>query len=121
MNPKILLVDDNDDLLLITQIILKGQGYEPILAHNFEEAEKKLRIHQPLLMLLDVKLCDEDGRQLCTKIKTDAATCGVRIILMSGDDSYKDAMGDADDFLAKPFDFEELVTKVQNQVLLVSA
>ena len=118
MNPKILLVDDNDDLLLITQIILKGQGYEPILAHNFEEAERKLRIHQPILMLLDVKLCEEDGRDLCSKLKSDETTSGVRIILMSGDDSYKDAMGDADDFLAKPFDFEELITKVQNQVFV---
>lgn len=117
MNPKILLVDDNEDLLLITQIILKGQGYEPVLAHNFAEAERKLRIHKPALMLLDICLCNEDGRELCTRLKHDAETESVRIILMSGDDSFKDNFGDADDFLAKPFDFEELVTKVQHQVI----
>ncbi|RYY61293.1 MAG: response regulator, partial [Chitinophagaceae bacterium] len=56
MNPKILLVDDNEDLLLVTQIILKGQGYETFLARSAAEAERKIRTHQPALVLLDVGL-----------------------------------------------------------------
>ena len=56
MNPKILLVDDNADLLLVTQIILKGQGYEPVLATSLAEAERKIRIHRPSLLLLDIGL-----------------------------------------------------------------
>ena len=115
MNPKILLVDDNQDLLLITQIILKGQGYDTFLATSIEEAERKIKIHQPSLLLLDVCMGDGDGRDFCRQLKTATATNNIHVILMSGDDCKleKDCMGD--DFLAKPFDFNELVTKVQQQ------
>lgn len=116
MSDKILLVDDNDDLLMITQIILKGQGYETVLARSLEEAERKVRIHQPSLLLLDVCIGNEDGRTFCQQLKQSSES-DIRVILMSGDDClpYKEA--DADDFLPKPFDFNELLTKVQNQLL----
>jgi DNA-binding response OmpR family regulator len=115
MKEKILLVDDNDDLLMITQIILKGQGYETVLARSLEEAEKKIRIHQPSLILLDVCVGDEDGRMFCVKLKSEHRIDPPRIILMSGDDciEYRDI--EADDFLPKPFDFNELLAKVENQ------
>ncbi len=116
MNQKILLVDDNKDLLLITQIILKGQGYETFLASSIEEAERKLKIHHPSLLLLDVCLGDEDGIEFCRQLKTNPETTFIHVILMSGDDckANKDCIGD--DFLLKPFDFNELVSKVQQQV-----
>lgn len=116
MNPKILLVDDNEDLLLITQIILKGQGYEIFLARTLEEAERKIRIHQPALLLLDVCIGDDDGRLFCQKLKADPETENLRVILMSGDDCEENRLDIADDFLSKPFDFTELLTKVNNAV-----
>ena len=116
MYPKILLVDDNEDLLLITQIILKGQGYEVVLAKTIDEAVQKIRIHNPVLILLDVFICKEDGRQFCSRIKAEADTQNIRVILMSGDDFSGDAQRIADDFLPKPFDYEELVEKVQRQM-----
>lgn len=117
MSDKILLVDDNTDLLLITQIILKGQGYDTILAKSIEEAERKIRIHQPALLLLDVCIGEEDGRTFCRQVKkTDG---DIRIILMSGDDGTEYRKAAADDFLPKPFDFNELLEKVQNQLLAV--
>ncbi|WP_165917367.1 response regulator [Flaviaesturariibacter aridisoli] len=117
MNPKILLVDDNEDLLLVTQIILKGQGYETFLARSAAEAERKIRTHQPALVLLDVGLGDEDGRAFCARLRADADTRDLRVILMSGDDSWNDCREAADDFLPKPFDFNELIDKVQQQLL----
>ncbi|WP_345257697.1 response regulator [Flaviaesturariibacter amylovorans] len=116
MNPKILLVDDNADLLLVTQIILKGQGYEPVLASSLAEAERKLRIHRPALLLLDIGLGDADGRVLCRQIKDDPETSDVRVILMSGDEEWALRNTGADDFLAKPFDFNDLLHKVQGQL-----
>jgi len=116
MNPKILLVDDNVDLLMIIQIILKGQGYETFLATSIEEAERKIRVHQPQLILLDVCLGDEDGRGFCEQLKADPVTSNIHIILMSGDDCEDNRTESCDDFLSKPFDFNELVTKVQQQV-----
>jgi len=114
--PKILLVDDNKDLLMITQIILKGQGYETFLATSIEEAERKIKIHQPQLLLLDVCIGDGDGRDFCRQLKSNTNTNAIHVILMSGDDfgSGRNCMND--DFLAKPFDFNELLSKVQHQV-----
>jgi two-component system alkaline phosphatase synthesis response regulator PhoP len=120
MNPKILVVDDNQDLLKITQIILKSQGYETVLATSIEEAGRKLKIHQPVLLLLDVSICkQDDGRAYCRKLKQEAATKGIRIILMSGNEYDGQELEDADDFLQKPFDFTQLTEKVAAQVAAV--
>lgn len=121
MNPRILLVDDNEDLLMITQIILKGQGYEIFLATSIAEAERKIRIHKPELLLLDVCIGDGDGRAFCDQLKAEPATSSLHVILMSGDDCQDNRIKSSDDFLSKPFDFNDLVTKVQQQVLSVAA
>ena len=117
MNFKILLVDDNADLLKITQIILKAQGYETVLATSIEEAARKIKIHQPALMLLDMCICtQDDGRDYCHQLKEEAATRGIRIMLMSGNEYDSTALSDADDFLQKPFDYTELTEKVARQL-----
>jgi two-component system alkaline phosphatase synthesis response regulator PhoP len=117
MNHKILLVDDNEDLLKITQIILKAQGYETFLATSIEEAGRKLKIHQPALLLLDVSVCaQDDGRDYCRQLKEEAATKGIRIILMSGNEYDGAELSEADDFLQKPFDFTQLTEKVAVQL-----
>jgi DNA-binding response OmpR family regulator len=115
-DPKILLVDDNEDQLMITQIILKGQGYETFLATSIEEAERKIKIHQPQLLLLDVCIGDGDGREFCRQLKSNTDTSAIHVILMSGDDYGLENNCIGDDFLAKPFDFNELINKVQQQV-----
>ncbi len=115
-NPKILLIDDNEDLLMITQIILKGQGYETFLATSIEEAERKIKIHQPQLLLLDVYIGDGDGRDFCRQLKSNTDTSDIHVILMSGDDLGPEKNCIAEDFLTKPFDFNELINKVQQQV-----
>jgi len=115
MNDKILVVDDNQDLLLITRIILKGMGYEAFLATSLEEAQRKIKIHQPTLILLDICVNDGDGRELCCQLKSDPQTSNLRVILMSGDEDYSKEMI-ADDFLPKPFDYNELIQKVDRQL-----
>lgn len=119
MKAKILVVDDNTDLLQITQIILKAQGYETFQATTIEDAARKIKIHQPALMLLDVSVCaQDDGRTYCRQLKEEAATKGIRIILMSGNEYDDQELNNADDFLQKPFDFTELIEKVANQVAI---
>ncbi len=115
--PKILLVDDNEDLLIITQIILKGQGYETFLATSIEVAERKIKIHKPQLLLLDVCIGDGDGRDFCRQLKSNPDTSAIHVILMSGDDFELGRNCMNDDFLAKPFDFNELISKVHQQVV----
>jgi two-component system, OmpR family, response regulator VicR len=120
---KILLLDDNKDLLLIVQIILKGQGYEVVQACCVDEAMQKIRIHQPSLIMMDVFIKDEDGRELCSQLKSDPDTSSIKIILMSGIESENDnlqAIG-ADDFIPKPFDYDDLLERVNRQMSGVEA
>lgn len=120
---KILLLDDNRDLLLIVQIILKGQGYEVVQANCIGEALQKIRIHQPSLIMMDVFIRDEDGRELCSQLKHNPDTSGIRIILMSGIEAENDniqAIG-ADDFIPKPFDYDDLLERVNRQMSGVEA
>lgn len=117
MNSKILVVDDNTDLLQITQIILKAQGYDTFQATTIEDAARKIRIHQPALLLLDMCICEqEDGRAYCHQLREEASTKGIRIILMSGNEYDGYELADADDFLQKPFDYTELTEKVAKQL-----
>lgn len=120
---KILLLDDNKDLLLIMQIILKQQGYDVVQACCIEEAAQKIRVHNPSLILMDVFIKDQDGREFCSQLKHDSDTQNIKVIMMSGIESENDllyAIG-ADDFIPKPFDYNELIEKVQRQMMQVEA
>lgn len=115
---KILLLDDNKDLLQIVQIILKGQGYETVLASSIEEGISKIRIHRPALVMMDVFIADEDGRVFCNRLKNDPDTSDIRVILMSGLESSLDLSSyvKADDFMQKPFDYTDLLDRVSAQM-----
>ncbi len=113
---KILLLDDNRDLLQIVQIILKGQGYETILASSVEEAILKIRIHKPVLILMDVCISEDDGYEFCGLLKNDPDTSNICVIMMSGEDCNQSRIScvHADDFMQKPFDYNDLVDKVEH-------
>ena len=116
MHSKILLVDDNEDLVKITGIILKSEGYQVFDAGTVEEATHLIATQKPSLILLDVCICQEDGLLFCNYLKDNAATNDIKVILMSGHEySQKDWNG-ADDFLLKPFDFNALIQKVEQQL-----
>ena len=120
---KILLLDDNKDLLLIVQIILKGQGYDVVQACCVEEALQKIKIHQPALVMMDVFIKDQDGRELCSQLKSNPDTSNIRIILMSGIESENANLQliGADDFIPKPFDYDDLLERVNRQMSGVEA
>ena len=107
------MVDDNQDLLQITKLILSTQGFEVFSATGLDEARQLLLTHPPDLLLLDVNICDEDGAGFCTELKGNAHTASLPVVLMSGDDLKKDCCKEADAFLVKPFDIMELVRQVK--------
>ena len=117
------MLDDNKDLLLIVQIILKGQGYETVQAGCVDEAVQKIKVHKPALILMDVFIKDEDGRELCSQLKKNGETSAIKIIMMSGIESDNQSLYTigADDFMQKPFDYDDLLQKVQRQMVGVEA
>lgn len=111
---KILVVDDDTSILEMVQFVLEGGGYEVQTSLNgacFQQMHRDL----PDLILLDVLLSGEDGRELCQRLKGDEKTRHIPVILFSAHFSARDMTGTsgADAFLAKPFHLEELIDLVK--------
>ena len=114
---RILIVDDDIDLLMLLERQLQKQGYELETAVSLSEAEEIISYFEPHLVLLDVNIRGEDGRQLCWKLKKQNFS-DVKVVMISGFDysSSRAALFGADDILPKPFNMEFLLTKVEKMV-----
>ncbi len=114
--PKILVVDDDLDILLVMEALLKMNGYEVAVTANGEEALDKAAAFCPQLILLDIRLSGHDGREICRSLKAAQATCNIPVIIVSahpGGMTDIDSYG-ADDFIAKPFDVKHLLRRIRS-------
>ena len=113
---KILVVDDNKDICMLIESILLADGYDVESCCNPAGYKEKLAKSIPELIITDMLMSGFDGRTLTKDVKKNEATADVKVMLMS---AHPDAgriceeIG-ADDFLAKPFEIDDLVDKVQN-------
>ncbi|GHO86565.1 response regulator [Dictyobacter formicarum] len=110
MGHHILVVDDDEGITEVVQIVLEGEGYVVRTATNKDELQNIIN-DLPDLILLDVLLSGDDGREICRKLKSDGATKHIPVIMLSAhSDASKVAdAGGADDFLEKPFDVDVLI------------
>lgn len=117
LKKKILVVDDDNDILFVLKLMLEMNGYDVEVS---AEAGKILTPGSPLpdLLLLDIWMGNYDGREICQQVKNDAATKQLPVILLSAsrdiEESAKDA--GADDFLAKPFEQKDLLEKIRKYI-----
>jgi signal transduction histidine kinase len=117
-SPVILNVDDDDAARYVKSRILKRAGFEVIEAATIANAERLLVERVPQLVLLDVKLPDGNGRDLCVRIKADPAMASVLVLQTSAshiDSRHRVASLDAgaDGYLVEPVEPEELVANVR--------
>lgn len=117
MTKKILIVDDEPDLLKVTEFRLKSAGYDVLLAVDGEEAIDLAHKNPPDLILLDLRLPKMNGCDVCRHLKSDDRLKTVPVILFtaSGIDRIEERVKEAaaDDYLVKPFDGKELVEKIR--------
>ena len=104
--PLIMNVDDNPDILAMTEFILRDSGYNIVTATSGREALQMLSNISPDLILLDGSMPDMDGCELCSALKASQATAAVPIVFLSGSDDTEQrkaalAAG-AVDYLVKP-------------------
>jgi CheY-like chemotaxis protein len=115
---KILIVDDNADVLHVMQLVLGSRGFEVAATTKGEDTYSLVDSFQPNLIFLDVHLAGMDGRHISRKLKKTEATKHIPIILFSANNikgtTVEEAM--ADEFIAKPFDIHELVAKVNRMI-----
>jgi two-component system alkaline phosphatase synthesis response regulator PhoP len=120
MNPedyKILLVDDETDILEFVSYNLKKEGYQVYTANDGETGVKTAKAHKPHLILLDVMMPGMDGIETCDAIRSDAELSDVLIAFLTarGED-YSQVAGfeaGADDYITKPIKPKVLVSRVK--------
>ncbi len=115
--PKILVVDDDKDLLEIIHSLLTKKGFDVEVDTNWEEGFTKIESFQPQLILLDVFLSGIDGLDICKQLKSNPKTQDIPIIIFSGYPRVAETIiyeYGADDFIAKPFEVNDLITKVHS-------
>jgi DNA-binding response OmpR family regulator len=122
---KILLVDDDRDLVMSVQAFLTARGYDIATAHNGKEAYAKIVADRPDLIVLDVMMdYDEEGMVFAGALKTDGPTRDIPIIMLSGFNAEKDVrekvlaslMGQAwpaETFMQKPVRLGELADRIE--------
>lgn len=117
MPKKILVVDDELDILQVVKFRLKKEGYEIIAAHNGQEALDLVKKEKPNLILLDLRLPVIDGYEVCRRLKSDEELKAIPIIFMTASSAGKVAEKTkelkADDYIIKPFEPEVLLEKVK--------
>src|SRR5436305_6910294 len=113
---KVLVVDDDPDILDALQFLLEDVGYRVTTTEKGEYAENLHDTNDglPDVIILDVLLSGKDGRLICQKLKSQEETKRIPIIMMSAYPNAKQSVTvvGADDFLAKPYDMDELLTKI---------
>ncbi len=115
---RVLIVDDNTDILWVVETILKRYGFDVMTTLRGEEVLSKTRKFSPQLILLDVFLSGVDGIEVCNSLKSTPETKDIPIIMFSAHTNFSDLKKfcKADDFVAKPFDTNELVKKINHQI-----
>jgi two-component system phosphate regulon response regulator PhoB len=105
--PRILVVDDEEDLLELVRYNLTKEGYEVTCVASGEEAIKAARKQPPELIVLDLMLPAVDGLEVCRRLKADARTREIPSIMLTAKGEESDMIAGlergADDYIAKPF------------------
>ena len=111
MSKQIVVVEDDADILALMQYILAEQGYQ-VICYSRPETAKELTQHRPSLILMDNRLTTmRSGNSFCAEIKADPSTNHIPVILVSasGDLEQIAEKCQADGFLSKPFNLDDLV------------
>ena len=115
---KILVIDDDVDLLFLGSSLLRQKGFDVFSLAKTDNLFYSIEFFKPDLILLDVKLGDEDGRNICRQLKENPGTNSIKVILYSAfpETSIEYAKYGADDFIVKPYELDHLVTRINHQV-----
>lgn len=119
---KVLVVDDSKTIRIMMENGLKKSGYEVITAIDGEDGLIKAFTDQPDIIVLDVMMPKLNGFQVCRKIKRDERTKHIPVLMLTAQDQKEEILegfnAGADEYLCKPFKFDELLSQVKTLLKL---
>jgi DNA-binding response OmpR family regulator len=117
MTKKILVVDDEDDILHFLELVLREKGYDVATASGGHEALTKAQIEQPNLILLDIMMPQMDGWEVLKLLRVDEETADIPVAMLSARTEAKDRVQGlqegAIDYICKPFSLQDLLAKIE--------
>ncbi|MFM8282349.1 MAG: response regulator [Planctomycetaceae bacterium] len=115
--PRVLVVDDEDDLLELLRYNITREGYQVTCVASGEEALRSVRRNAPDLIVLDVMLPSIDGLEVCRRLKSESKTRDIPIIMLTAKSEESDIVAGlehgADDYISKPFSPRVLLARVK--------
>ena len=116
MTHKILIADDEPNIVVSLEYLMKRAGYLVLVARDGQEAIDMIRRERPALVLLDVMMPKKSGHEVCAELRADDSLRDVRVLMLSAkgrDTDIDKGLGvGADAYMTKPFSTKELVAKV---------
>lgn len=111
---KVVVIDDDEGILEGFSAMLESQGYDTLVSGNSDFLFTLQKKDLPHIILLDVLLSGQDGRLICQKLKLQSRTKHIPVIMVSAHPQTEKIVieAGADDFLAKPFEMDELFSKI---------
>jgi two-component system, OmpR family, alkaline phosphatase synthesis response regulator PhoP len=120
MNKKILVADDEPNIVISLEYLLKREGYTVLVAHDGQEALDAMAAQQPDLVLLDVMMPVKTGFEVCQEVRASDTLKHTKILMLTAKGRDTDmakglALG-ADGYMTKPFSTHDLVQKVADML-----
>jgi CheY-like chemotaxis protein len=119
---RILIADDNEPNVELLEAYLSGLDLETAVAKDGQDALAKVTSFRPHLILLDIMMPKLSGFEVCKKIKSDPATSGIMVLMVTAlnelGDIERGVQAGTDDFLSKPVNKAELLIRVDNMLKL---
>ncbi|WP_460680613.1 response regulator [Mucilaginibacter koreensis] len=110
MPRKILIIDNDEDILDVLQEALNYEGFEVVTAMDADDILSAVQHHQPDLLMIDYLLNGINGGELCSQIKKNEATCNLPVVIISAYPRVLQSLGtyNCNAFIPKPFDLNDL-------------
>jgi len=122
MNKKILLADDDLDIVKMLEMVLREQGYLVRITHDGEAALKEVKAWNPHLILLDVTMPKKDGFEVLRHLKEHKETMRIPVIMLTSKAEPHDletaVRSNAGKYITKPFDLRQLLIEVKRTLAL---
>jgi DNA-binding response OmpR family regulator len=116
MTHKVLIADDEPNIVISLEYLMKRAGYEVLVARDGQEALDTLRRERPRLVLLDVMMPKKSGHEVCQELRADEQIKNTLVLMLTAkgrDTDVDKGLGvGADAYMTKPFSTKELVAKV---------